>query len=96
MKYLLLILGLFLLVGCTQKGINSPPDDRSAPYNYLEQHITNLKCDVNIACPTDLECWKLPDKPLACVDKNPCVWYCHQENCEVLESYPPQLRCGNN
>jgi len=109
MKYILLILGLILLIGCTQtlppSEINQPlireyhhfepKDNQTLPYNYIEAHITNLKCDANIACPADLECWKLPNKTLACVDPKPCEWFCNMENCLVLSSYPPKLLCEN-
>lgn len=52
---LILILSIFAL-GCTNYG---QPDYKINPpnlLNYTTPHITDIKCDVNIACPKELEC----------------------------------------
>jgi hypothetical protein len=63
------------------------------PFNYVKPHITDIYCDAEKACPQGLECWALEAQFVSCVDPDPCLWYCGDVGCVVMESYPPRLRC---
>jgi hypothetical protein len=62
------------------------------PIEYTEPHITDLECDALKTCPEGLDCWNIEGKGTLCVDPDPCTWFCEEE-CAILESYPPQLKC---
>lgn len=82
-KTILLIMALVFLASCQTR--------------YVEEHITNIKCDANDACPIGLECWALRGGSINgtyCVDENPGEWYCNGKIKAVQESYPPKLVCN--
>ncbi|MFA4887693.1 MAG: hypothetical protein WC595_05755 [Candidatus Nanoarchaeia archaeon] len=85
MKKILLFSSLILLLLFSTSCQKQP--------TYLQPHITDLACDTETNCPEGLECWNL-DGTSSCVDPDPCKWYCGgADNCQVLESFPPQIQC---
>jgi hypothetical protein len=91
----IVIASTLLTHGCEEstKGII---EEEELGYKYVDEHITDLKCDANISCPEELSCWSirgLEGSP-RCVDPNPEEWYCPEgTQPTVFESYPPQLGC---
>lgn len=75
---IILVLILLLIAGCIKT--NTPP-------SFLQE-----ECDATNPCSEGLECIKLPDKPKPlCV--NPKILQTEYKDCDVLESYPIQVRC---
>jgi len=87
--YLFLIVLLVVMFGCAQK------------LNYVQPHITDLKCGVDQGCPKGLECASVQGSPFnysTCVDPNPCSYITCEKDfeggiCEQLEVDPPRFGC---
>jgi len=56
-----------------------------------------ISCDAETKCPEEMQCVKFEEIPTpVCwpANSDPCD-YCQGAECSVLESYPPQVMCGN-
>ncbi|MFH1455623.1 MAG: hypothetical protein ABIF40_01610 [archaeon] len=80
---ILFLISVIAIMGCQKQTIN-----------YVEPHITDIPCGAETSCPEGLTCLGLSDSTV-CVDPNICDWYCSEdEECGILESYPPQVSCS--
>ena len=97
MKLLALIgilTAIFIFLLINDKEVSEPKPPPQPNMSYIEPHITGAYCDDSRPCPKGYECWSIHGEFTACVDPDPCFWYCGNYLCNITRSNPPQLECG--
>lgn len=81
--FTVLILILFLTVGCVRKDVQPVEPDVGE----------EIECDAVTPCSEGYQCVKLPDKTRPTCITEDTLQSPKYKDCVMLESYPPQLKC---